>query len=513
MTTMAAIYARLSVDRDGTKVGIDTQLQDSRKLALERGWKVVAEYVDRNLSAADRLVKRPEYDRMVQDFEAGRFDALVCWDLDRLTRQPRQLEDWIDASKDRRFTIITANGEADLSTDSGQLFARIKAAVAKSEADRASARQKRNKQHRRENGLWHGGTPPYGYRAESGALVPEPAEVERIHEVARRMLDDRESMHSIVTDWNNRGVQTRRGKHWRQANLRSIMLNRSMLGETMPGVRGWEPIIDQRTFDRMNALLTEPGRKVVHSPGVRGGKYTMGGGLSVCAACKKPLITHRKPSPNVKTTTLACLARVHGPSEEHPRIKRVRGGKEVWQDTGRVSIAHDPLEEHVFDQVIARLKATPRFIQRMTEHDPELDSRLDELEQSRRDLRARKDRAKEMRLDGDLTRDEYRVEAEKVDTLLDKLDLEYSGLLRVPVSMDDFDVEKGVDWQAWTPGKRRTFLRLFIDRVEVYPFPEGAVRTRPRFRNEDPAHYAQEKRRLVREATATRTTIVWRKSR
>jgi len=262
MAPSAAIYARLSVDRDGTKVGIDTQLEDSRKLARERGWTVVAEYVDRNLTAADKLVKRPEYDRLVADFQMGRFSNLVCWDLDRLTRQPRQLEDWIDAAEDRGLRIVTANGEADLGTDGGRMYARIKAAVAKGETERASARQKRNKQSRRENGLWHGGTPPYGYRAEAGRLVPDKDEKARIHEVARRMLDDRETMHSIVTDWNNRGVKTRRGKHWRQANLRSIMLNRSMLGETMPGVVGWEPIIDQRTFDRMHALLTDPSRKM-----------------------------------------------------------------------------------------------------------------------------------------------------------------------------------------------------------------------------------------------------------
>jgi hypothetical protein len=41
----------------------------------------------------------------------------VCWDLDRLTRQPRQLEDWIDAATDNGLKLTTANGEADLATD------------------------------------------------------------------------------------------------------------------------------------------------------------------------------------------------------------------------------------------------------------------------------------------------------------------------------------------------------------------------------------------------------------
>ena len=50
---------------------------------------------------------------MVQDYDAGLFDALVCWDLDRLTRQPRQLEDWIERAEERGLVITTANGEAE----------------------------------------------------------------------------------------------------------------------------------------------------------------------------------------------------------------------------------------------------------------------------------------------------------------------------------------------------------------------------------------------------------------
>lgn len=509
MGTSVAIYARLSVDRDGTKVGIDTQLEDSRKLAHERGWTIVAEYVDRNLTAADKLVKRPEYDRLVADFQMGRYSNLVCWDLDRLTRQPRQLEDWIDAAEDRGLRIVTANGEADLGTDGGRMYARIKAAVAKGETERASARQKRNKQRRRENGQWHGGTPPYGYQAKAGRLVPDPAEVARIHEVARRMLDDRESMHSIVTDWNNQGFQTRKGNHWRQANLRSIMLNRSMLGETMPGVVGWEPIIDQRTFDRMHALLLDPSRKVIHSPGVKGGKYAMGGGLTVCGACLKPLITHVRIENGAKTPTIACLARVHGPSEKHPRALRTRGGVERWEDTGRVSIVHDILEEVVWEELIARLRETPRFIQRMSEQDPETDDRLDALEHERRDLRAQKERAQKAYVLGIMDERDSVAEVQRIDALLDALGRKYDSLLRLPISLADFNPERGIDWQSWTPGRRRAALKGFIKRIEVGPYPEGMRRTRRRLKNETEQQYLDAKHEIVKESTASRIRIVW----
>jgi DNA invertase Pin-like site-specific DNA recombinase len=84
---------------------------------------VVETYIDQSKSATDRTKKRPAYDRMVADYLDGAFDAIICYDLDRLTRQPRQLEDWIDAAELRGLALVTANGDADLSTDGGRMYA------------------------------------------------------------------------------------------------------------------------------------------------------------------------------------------------------------------------------------------------------------------------------------------------------------------------------------------------------------------------------------------------------
>jgi site-specific DNA recombinase len=112
-----------------------------------------------NYSASDSRKARPGYNALVEAYKAGSFDALVCWDLDRLTRQPRQLEDWIDAATDRGLTLVTANGEADLGTDGGRMFARIKASVARHEVEPKAARQRRAALQRSEHGK-----PPLGVR-------------------------------------------------------------------------------------------------------------------------------------------------------------------------------------------------------------------------------------------------------------------------------------------------------------------------------------------------------------
>lgn len=508
----AAIYARLSVDRDGKKVGIETQVEDSIKLASERGWNVVGQYIDRNLTAADRLVNRPQYDRMVTDFNAGLFTAVVCWDLDRLTRQPRQLEDWIDAAESKDVALVTANGEADLTLDGGRLYARVKVAVAKGEAERASARQKRSKQARRENGKWHGGTVPFGYRLKEGHLAPSDTEVTLLREAIRRILDDHEPMHSVVTDWNRKGIQTRSGKHWRQSNLRSILMNRTLLGETKAGVKGWDAIVDQRTFDRLQALLTDPSRKITHSPGVKTQRLAMGGGLTTCAKCGKPLVTNTKQRGETKQPTIACLARTNGPSESHPRVTRnvTRNGKavEVEQDTGRVTIDHTALESYVFGKVIERVEATPRWHQRMGEVDPEVDAKIDQLEAERSDLRDQRDRAARAFVLGLMSERDAQSEAARIDVELAKFEATITDLLGRPVISKLLD--DGIDWQEWTPGRRRAFLRLLIERVEVDEYPAGYARRLARFNSESDEDYAARVNTNRREVMGKRVNIVWR---
>lgn len=156
-------------------LAIDRQREQCEALAKFRQWEVVETYADQSKSATDRTKVRPAYDRMVADYQAGRFTAIICYDLDRLTRQPRQLEDWIDAAELRGLALVTANGDADLSTDGGRMYARIKAAVARAEMERKSARQSAAQRQRAKQGRAPKGMRPLGY-ATNGDVIPDEAE-------------------------------------------------------------------------------------------------------------------------------------------------------------------------------------------------------------------------------------------------------------------------------------------------------------------------------------------------
>lgn len=170
----AAVYLRISLDREMDGLAIDRQREACLRIAEARGWHVVEQYVDQSKSATDKTKQRPAYDRMVDAYRRDEFDAIIAYDLDRLTRQPRQLEDWIDAAQERGLLLVTANGEADLTTDAGRLFARLKAAVARSEVERKSARQASAQRQRAEQGRAPKGMRPLGYTT-SGEVLPHEA--------------------------------------------------------------------------------------------------------------------------------------------------------------------------------------------------------------------------------------------------------------------------------------------------------------------------------------------------
>lgn len=305
----AVLYLRQSRDFTGDRDGVDRQREDCRRIAAERGWTIVREYVDNDRSASDRKKVRPAYNEMVTDYAEGRFTAILCADLDRLTRQPRQLEDWIDAAEERGLILVTANGEADLSTDAGRLFARIKASVARAEIERKGARQRRANAQRAERGR-----PPLGVRltgyTTAGAVVEHEAAM--VREVFAR-FDAGDSLRSLA-DWlTAEGPPPRHHGTWNPSSVSGILRNpryagRAIYQGAVTGKAGaWDALVDADTFDRVQARLDDPRRKT--------NKYGhnrrhLGAGLFVCGGCGTRVYSwsggrYRCPR--------ACFSRSQGP--------------------------------------------------------------------------------------------------------------------------------------------------------------------------------------------------------
>lgn len=188
----AAIYTRISLDATGREEGVERQEKYCREWAERAGWPVEEVFCDNSVSASKPGGKRPEYERMTRAVEDGSINAVIFWDIDRLTRQPRQLEWWLDQCKYHGLDMADAKG-GDMALDTrspmGELFLRMRATFAAYEVAHKGERQRAANKDRADKGLLFTGARPIGYvremhRDEQGRLrvarvVEDEAEVVR----------------------------------------------------------------------------------------------------------------------------------------------------------------------------------------------------------------------------------------------------------------------------------------------------------------------------------------------
>lgn len=313
-----AIYARISRDEDGTALGVARQIEDCTREAARRGWPIANQFVDNDVSASDGR-KRPEYVRMIEAIQAGRADAVIVWDVDRLTRTPAELETFINLADQHHLALASIGGDVDLATPQGRLTARIKGSVARHEVEQQSRRLKRKYEELAAAGQPHGPI-PYGYKRitltdESGRPagrqdIPIPAEAEVLRDWYRRVANG-ETLRSIAKDANQRGLTTRTGKPWVGVSIGRMLRRPLYLGKRthrgeVIGDGNWEPIIDQDTFDRATAILSDPNRIPPRGPEPR----YLGSGIYACGRCRTSMrpIVQAKDSKHRREPAYTCPA-------------------------------------------------------------------------------------------------------------------------------------------------------------------------------------------------------------
>lgn len=302
------IYARISSD-DGSALGVARQIDDCTREAKRRGWPVAQVFTDNDVSAT-KTKRRPEYERLLASIESRTIDALIVYDVDRLTRTPAELERFIDLADRHHTALASVGGDVDLATPQGRLTARIKGSVARHEVEQMSRRLKRKFQENAKEGKAHGVT-PFGYRRErvqdengrdtGYREVIVPAEADAIRELYRMVIAG-ESLRSLAGYLNDQGFKTGRGNAF-VGNVVGNMLRRPRYAGHRTHERqivskgDWEPIIDQDTYDQAIAVLAAPGRR--HSRGMEP-KYLLSG-IALCGLCGTPMRPNiHKPRPDGK---------------------------------------------------------------------------------------------------------------------------------------------------------------------------------------------------------------------
>jgi DNA invertase Pin-like site-specific DNA recombinase len=247
---------------------------------------VAEEFVDNDISATKGKL-RPGYQKMLAAIKAGQVGAVAVWDLDRLTRRPIELEQFVlicEASGLQDLALIS--GDVDLASGNGLMFARIKGAVAAEEVRKMGERIRRSHLQLAENGAYHGGRRAFGY--EPGGLVIRESEAVLLREAANAVLEGG-TISGIRRSWIESGIPTVTGKPWTLQVIRKSLQApriaglRQHRGEVI-GKAEWPEIIGETQWRQVCAILQDPSR----TPKIQHRAFPLRGVLR-CGECGKLL--------------------------------------------------------------------------------------------------------------------------------------------------------------------------------------------------------------------------------
>jgi site-specific DNA recombinase len=199
----AAIYARVSTDKQGRDQTVDSQLDALRRWANARGHELKDDhaYIDEGYSGA--RLDRPALDRLRDAAREGEFDVLGVYSPDRLAR--RYAYQVLLLEELRKAACAVEFIERPISDDPhDQLLLQIQGAIAEYERAVLGERFRRGKLQKARAGHWIAGQAPYGYRyvpdrdGVPGHLEVEEVEAAVVRLLYRWLIDERMTVRQIL---------------------------------------------------------------------------------------------------------------------------------------------------------------------------------------------------------------------------------------------------------------------------------------------------------------------------
>ena len=244
----AAIYARVSdKSQDGDdKTSISEQIADMETYCESRGLTITARYQEVGKGWSK---KRQEFQRMLADARRGRFDTIVCWKSDRLSRGMYPAAALMEVVEPRQIRLESVMDAIDMKTFG------LMAAIGKIELDNFRERASLGKRGSAKKGRIPANGVPYGYRIGNDG---KPAIVEAEAAIVRRIFNQYAQeglgIPLIVRQLIDDEVPTGKpgSKRWHESHVHRILRN-----EAYKGI-WW--------YGRTRQVTTEDGRMIYEQP-------------------------------------------------------------------------------------------------------------------------------------------------------------------------------------------------------------------------------------------------------
>ena len=487
----AAIYARVSDKSQDTedKTSLSEQIADMEAYCERMGLIIAARYQEVGRSWSK---KRPEFQRMLADASDARFDVIVCWKMDRLSRGMYPAAALMEVVEAHQMRLESVLDPIDM-----KMFG-ILAAIGKIELDNIRERTSMGRRGKAKQGRMPNGSVPYGYRTgEDGRPVvyePEAEIVQRIFhlyvhegmvglEIARQLARDNAPTWRPGSRWQNSYVHTLLGKEvykgtwwygkarWIATEGRDRVIRQPE--DTWIGVP-FPPLVDEQTWDRAQAIkkyrtsLSKRNTKVFYLL-QRLVRCAECGLLFACRSKTRTTVKRKDKTYSYNFKTPQRHYHCYGMQREHLRCRQ------------RPYIRADRLEELVWREVKTVVQNPDLIVEGMESlgerGDGGLAKRIAGAERDLRKVQAEEDRAISLFVSGKITEGQLDQQRKPIQERLKdaraKLDdyrVQETMAIEKQVLMSnvaEWAVKVGDGLDGLPPEERREVLRLIVDQIAI----------------------------------------------
>ncbi len=343
--TPAALYARVSSDRQDVDNSVAAQLRALNDYAEKNGYMVVRQYVDE--AESGRVADRPEFRKMLDEAAKPEapFKEILVWKFSRFTRKREHAVAFKSMLRRKGIRVVSITEQAE-DTATGRLLEGIIESVDEFYSENLAQEVTRGMREAASRGFWMSSGAPFGYNrvmVQDGPKKRPQLELDPdSSQVVRRIFDMSEAGKStldIARILNHENIASPRGNSWGKTTLHAILINETYTGTLIWGVNakdGTEPvrvddafpaIVPKAQFNRVAKLMRSRAPKVVNPRRVA--SPFLLSGLVKCKSCRRALTGQYAKSGKFPYYVCQTLMKQGSGSCDTPRLNARRFEKLV----------------------------------------------------------------------------------------------------------------------------------------------------------------------------------------
>ena len=250
--TPAALYARVSSDRQDVDLSVSAQLRALRHYAKANGYSAAREYVDE--AESGRVADRPQFREMIDEGSKPNapFEIILVWKFSRFARKREHAVAFKSMLRRKGIRVVSITEHAD-DSPTGKLMEAIIESVDEFYSENLAQEVVRGMREAASLGFFLAPIAPFGYKRvkvsdgakERPTLEVDPAAAPVVKEIFESSLSGN-GLKEICKTLNGRGI-TNRGKRWNKGGLHYLLTNEAytgaaVWGRTSKGQKATDPV-------------------------------------------------------------------------------------------------------------------------------------------------------------------------------------------------------------------------------------------------------------------------------